>query len=141
MPWRPPTVAVLYSTADLDLRSARLVPAEGPADASVIVRTVGDPRLFGPSDLWPSTVDRIPLVDPIQQWWDLHDLDGSDRVEAADRFRQAILDRRLPTGPSRSWSRACLRRWMVASSPQATSAGSSKRWRQPIGIASLGDSP
>ena len=97
VPWRHPTVAILYSTVDSDLRSAGFVTAEGPADASVIVRMVADRRLFGPSDRWPPEVDGIPLVDPVQQWWDLHDLGGSDRVEAADHLRRAILDRKLPT--------------------------------------------
>lgn len=96
VPWRHPTVAVLYSTVDLDLPAAKFVTAEGETDATVVVRTVADHRLFGPSDLWPSTIDGIPLVDPVQQWWDLHDLGGSDRVEAADHLRQAILARRLP---------------------------------------------
>ncbi len=97
VPWRHPTVAIVYSTADLDLPTAGFVTAEGESDATVVVRTVADRRLFGPSDLWPSTIDGIPLVDPVQQWWDLHDLGGSDRIEAADHLRQAILERRLPT--------------------------------------------
>jgi hypothetical protein len=96
-PWRHPTVAILYSTVDVDLRSGGFVTAEGAADATVVVRTVMDHRLFGPSDRWPSMVDGIPLVDPVQQWWDLHDLGGSDRIEAADHLRRAILYRRLPT--------------------------------------------
>lgn len=97
VPWRHPTVVIVYATADLDLPTAGFVTAEGESDATVVVRTVADRRLFGPSDLWPSTIDGIPLVDPVQQWWDLHDLGGSDRVEAADHLRQAILERRLPT--------------------------------------------
>lgn len=40
-------------------------------------------------------VDGIPLVDPVQQIWDLHDLGGEDRAEAADRLRRAVLDRAL----------------------------------------------
>jgi hypothetical protein len=96
-PWRHPTVATLYSTLGLDLRSASFVVAEGAADASMIVRTVADPRLFGPSDYWPSLVDEVPLIDPIQQWWDLHDLGGTDRFEAAGHLREAILSRRLST--------------------------------------------
>jgi len=96
-PWRHPTTAILYSTADLDLRPAGYVTAEGSADASVVVRTVADRRLYGPSERWPTQVDAVPLVDPIQQWWDLHDLGGADRVEAADHLRRAILDLRLPT--------------------------------------------
>ncbi len=94
-PWRHPTVAVLYSTTDLDLRTAGFVTAEGAADATVVVRTVADHRLFGPSDIWPSMVDGIPLVDPVQQWRDLHDLGGADRVEAALNLRRTAF-KRLP---------------------------------------------
>lgn len=96
-PWRHPTTAILYSTTDLDLQAAGFVTAEGGADASVAVRTVADRRLYGPSVRWPTMVDALPLVDPIQQWWDLHDLGGADRVEAANHLRRAILDRDLPT--------------------------------------------
>lgn len=92
-PWRHPTVAVLYSTTDLDLRTVGFVTAEGAADATVVVRTVADHRLFGPSDIWPSMVDGIPLVDPVQQWWDLHDLGGADRVEAALNLRHRAFTR------------------------------------------------
>jgi hypothetical protein len=46
---------------------------------------------------WPSAVDGIPLVDPVQQWWDLIDLGGDDRLEAAGRLRRAILDRSIRT--------------------------------------------
>ena len=35
-------------------------------------------------------VNGIPLTDPVQQSWDLIDLGGEDRVEAADRLRAAI---------------------------------------------------
>jgi hypothetical protein len=38
------------------------------------------------------------LADPTQQWWDLKDLGGEDRYEAADRLQQAIIDRALPRG-------------------------------------------
>ena len=41
-------------------------------------------------------VDGLPIVDPCQQWWDLLDLGGEDRAEAADRFRTAIVSRTLP---------------------------------------------
>jgi len=31
---------------------------------------------------------RIPLADPVQLIWDLHDLGGADRAEAAAKLRQ-----------------------------------------------------
>lgn len=76
VPWRHPTLTVVYSDTDLDLQSAGLVPAEGRSDASVIVRPTNDASLLSPAPGWPNEVSGIPLVDPVQQWWDLLDLGG-----------------------------------------------------------------
>lgn len=95
VPWRHPTVSVVYADSRLELDTAGLVSAEGRADASIIVRRTNDRTLLVPTPLWPSAVDGIPLVDPVQQWWDLFDLGGDDRREAADRLRQAILNRSI----------------------------------------------
>ena len=95
VPCRHPTLTVVYSDTDLDLQSAGLVPAEGRSDASVIVRPTNDASLLSPAPGWPNEVSGIPLVDPVQQWWDLLDLGGADRVEAAERLRQAIIERSI----------------------------------------------
>ncbi len=95
VPWRHPTVAVVYADNRLALETAGLVRAEGRADASTIVRRTNDRTLFVPASFWPAAVDGIPLVDPVQQWWDLIDLGGDDRREAAERLRRAILDRSI----------------------------------------------
>jgi hypothetical protein len=34
----------------------------------------------------------VPLADPIQRIWDLRDLVGADRIDAAGRLRQWLLD-------------------------------------------------
>ena len=39
---------------------------------------------------WARVVDGIPVADPVQQIWDLHDLGGGDRIEAADRLRATM---------------------------------------------------
>ena len=93
VPWRHPTVAIVYTDSRLELDAAGLVQAEGRADASVLVRRTSDLTLFVPAPPWPAAVDGFPLVDPVQQWRDLIDLGGDDRREAADRLRRAILDR------------------------------------------------
>lgn len=95
VPWRHPTVAVVYTGSRLELDEAGLVRAEGRADASVIVRRTTDRTLLVAMTSWRSAVDGIPLVDPVQQWWDLYDLGGDDRREAADRLRRAILGRSI----------------------------------------------
>lgn len=93
VPWRHPTLTVVYSDADLALDDAGLVAAEGRSNASVIVRWTSDTTLLPPAGGWPTEVRDLSLVDPVQQWWDLLDLGGDDRLEAAERLRQAILDR------------------------------------------------
>lgn len=93
--WRHPTLTIIYSTDALGLTSVGFVQAEGRVDATLLVRHTSDSTLLAAFEPWPRSVDGIPLVDPVQQIWDLHDLGGEDRVEAADRLRQAVLARAL----------------------------------------------
>jgi hypothetical protein len=95
-PWRHPSVAVAYVDALPPMEEAGLVPAEGRADASVIVRWTDDHTLLSPASPWRGEADGFPIADPCQQWWDLIDLGGQDRAEAATRLRHAIVDRTLP---------------------------------------------
>lgn len=95
-PWRHPTLTIVYIDVAPELISTDLVPAEGRADASIIVRRTSDATLLTPAPPWSPTVDGVPLTDPVQQWTDLLDLGGDDRREAADRLRSAILERSLP---------------------------------------------
>jgi len=95
VPWRHPTLTAIYANAALDLTDAGFVRAEGRADASIIVRWTGDPTLLVPRPSWPRVVDGLPITDPVQQWWDLLDLGGEDRQEAADRLRRAIVERTI----------------------------------------------
>lgn len=95
VPWRHPTVVVVYADRRLGLEAAGLVRAEGSADTGTIVRRTNDRTLLVPAPFWPRAVEGIPLVDPVQQWWDLIDLGGDDRREAADRLRRALLDRSI----------------------------------------------
>lgn len=98
-PWRHPSVTIAYVSARLPVDDAGLVPAEGRADASLIVRWTDDDGLLSPAVPWRGEVDGFPIADPCQQWWDLVDLDGEDRAEAADRLRTAVLERTLPRVP------------------------------------------
>jgi hypothetical protein len=97
VPWRHPTLTVVYALESLSPEPAGLIAAEGRADATVIVRRTSDPTLLTPQPQWPDVIEGVPLTDPVQQWWDLHELGGEDRVEAADRLRRAILDRSIPS--------------------------------------------
>lgn len=96
VPWRHPTLTVVYTNVAPKSVATDLVPAEGRADASIIARWTTDATLVTPTPPWPSAVDGVPLADPVQQWRDLLDLGGNDRREAADRLRAAILERSLP---------------------------------------------
>ena len=98
VPWRHPTVVVVYLAKQPDLASAGFVPAEGLADASVVARWTGDATLLHPSPGWPRIVEDLSLVDPVQQWSDLVQLGGEDREEAAQRLRRVILDRTIGGG-------------------------------------------
>lgn len=95
VPWRHPTLTVVYANAPLDLTTAGFVRAEGRVDATVIIRHTNDSTLLAAFEPWPRRVDDVPLTDPVQQIWDLHDLGGEDRAEAADRLRRAVVQRRL----------------------------------------------
>ncbi|MFP4512799.1 MAG: hypothetical protein ACLFRV_07625 [Acidimicrobiales bacterium] len=95
-PWRHPTIAIAYVNARLTTAEAGLVPAEGRVDASLILRWTNDHGLLTPAPPWRDEADQLPIADPCQQWWDLLDLGGEDRAEAADRLRTAILARTLP---------------------------------------------
>lgn len=95
-PWRHPTITIAYVDARLPVDDAGLVPAEGRADASLITRWTDDPGLLSPAAPWRGAVEGLPVADPCQQWWDLLDLGGEDRAEAADRLRTAILERTIP---------------------------------------------
>jgi len=83
-PWRTPTLTVVYAQRPFGPQS--LVPAMARGEATIIVRTVTDSALLEP---W-ETHRGIPLSHPVQQVWDLHDLGGEDRKEAADRLLSQV---------------------------------------------------
>lgn len=89
--WRHPTLTVVYTDNPLDLTAAGFVRAEGRVDATVLVRHTKDSTLLAAFEPWPRQRDGLPLADPLQQIWDLHDLGGEDRIEAADRLRRAVI--------------------------------------------------
>jgi hypothetical protein len=99
VPWRHPTLTIVYLGDGLDLKEAGLVPAEGRPDATIIVRWTKDTTLLTANPAWPVEVDDIPLADPVQQWADLFDLGGEDRHEAAGRLRTAIVNRTIASSP------------------------------------------
>ncbi len=95
VPWRHPTLTVVYADRQLRLEETGFVPAEGRADATILLRWTSDATLLTVNKPWPAVVDKIPLADPVQQWWDLRELGGEDRHEAADRLRRAIISKSI----------------------------------------------
>ena len=93
-PWRHPTLTVVYADDALDLSAAGFVRAEGRVDATGL-RHTSDTTLLAAFEPWRRAVDGLSLADPVQQIWDLHQLGGADRVEAADRLCTALLDGKL----------------------------------------------
>jgi hypothetical protein len=94
VPWRRPDVVILYARRLLDPASLGLVEAQGRHDANVIVRMPEDTSVFTPPMLTAGLDGReVTLADPAQQVWDLQDLGGADRMEAAGRLREWLLAR------------------------------------------------
>jgi hypothetical protein len=91
-PWRKPSILVLYSRGDLPATALGAVTAESRESANVIVRTPHDLSVF---PVHRSVADHmgveIPLADPIQMVWDLLDLGGGEREEAAGAMRDWII--------------------------------------------------
>lgn len=92
--WRRPSVVILYARQLLNLGRLALVDAQGRHDANVIIRTPDDASVF-PTNLLIADMDGVdvPLADPTQQIWDLQDLGGADRLEAAGKLREWVLNR------------------------------------------------
>jgi hypothetical protein len=92
--WRRPTVVILYTNHDIATRDLGLVDAQGAHDANVILRAPADQSVFRDHELVATVrgVD-IPLADETQLIWDLQDLGGADRLEAAGMLREWLLTR------------------------------------------------
>jgi hypothetical protein len=94
LPWRKPTLTILYAGYAIDPSDLKLTEAQGRHDANVILRTPEDRSVFtARAPVTQIRGDDVPLADPIQQIWDLQDLGGADRIEAAGRLRQWLLKR------------------------------------------------
>jgi hypothetical protein len=94
VPWRRPTLVILYAKHLIDPSSLGLIDAQGRHDANVIVRMPDDQSVFpNPALTAQFRGSDVPLADPLQQIWDLNDLGGADRLEAAGRLRQWLLSR------------------------------------------------
>jgi hypothetical protein len=95
VPWRRPSLVILYVRNAIDPSRFGLTDAQGRHDANVIIRTPEDRSVFPvPALAGEVQGNEVPLADPLQQIWDLQDLGGADRIEAAGRLREWLLERR-----------------------------------------------
>lgn len=93
-PWHRPSVVIIYASRPFDPTRLGLIQAQGKHDANVVVRLPEDLSVFVPPMLTATMQDReVVLADPTQQVWDLQDLGGADRMEAAERLREWLLAR------------------------------------------------
>lgn len=94
VPWRRPSLVILYVRHAIDPSDLGLTDAQGRHDANVIIRAPEDRSVFPvPALTGHVQGNEVPLADPLQQIWDLQDLGGADRVEAAGRLREWLLER------------------------------------------------
>lgn len=91
--WRRPTMLIVYvRDAIVPWTSSGLVEVQGRDDANVIVRSARDTSVFPRHQLVAGVRGvEVPLADPTQMIWDLHQLGGQDRLEAAEVMREWIL--------------------------------------------------
>lgn len=92
--WMRPRVLVLYASEDIPVDSLKLTPAMGRDDANVMIRFPQDDSVFPHQDSAVSIKNyNIPLADWSQVIWDLRDLGGTDRLEAAGQIHKWLLNR------------------------------------------------
>jgi hypothetical protein len=94
-PWRRPSEVILYAQDLVDGARLGLVQAHGRHDANVVVRMPTDRSVFPvPALVAEVQGAEVGLADPSQMIWDLRDLGGADRSDAAAELRTWLLTRR-----------------------------------------------
>ncbi|MDQ6927581.1 MAG: hypothetical protein M3159_02820 [Actinomycetota bacterium] len=95
-PWRSPTMLVIYTQAPIGLdRTPGVVKAHSRGDANILHRVPTDYSVFLSDRRRDEMPDfEVPIADPVQVLWDLEDLGGDDRLEAADKLRRWLLTSR-----------------------------------------------
>lgn len=91
--WRAPTHLIIYVRRPIDTTALGLTPAHDRGDANVLLRVPSDSSVFPARHPMVAQLGsaEIRLADATQMIWDLHDLGGDDRVEAAAEMESWIL--------------------------------------------------
>jgi len=92
-PWRTPTHLVVYVDRPISTKAHGLTPARDRGDANVLLRVPDDTSVFAKWHPISAGLNgaELRLADPVQMIWDLHDLGGDDRIEAAGQLKSWIL--------------------------------------------------
>ena len=94
-PWRRPSTMIVYAKTPIDTLQLGLVNAQGRRDANIVLRFPRDRSVFPAPQLVADVGGvEVPLADPTQLIWDLNDLGGADRHEAAEVMREWVLENR-----------------------------------------------
>jgi hypothetical protein len=91
VPWRRPTLAIVYVMPDFPTHVLDVVEAHGRGDANLILRAPRDHSVFAGPRAVTSDGTALSLAHPSQIVWDLLDLGGADRFEAAGLVREWLL--------------------------------------------------
>ena len=92
VPWRNPTVVVLYAGTPLVISRQDLVEAESREEANVIIRYPSDNSIFRVGAITAKAGETsILIAHPTQMLWDLNQLGGEDRVKTAEKLREWLL--------------------------------------------------
>lgn len=90
--WRRPTLLIVYVSQAIDMDELHIVRSADSSDANVLVRIPRDLSVFRSTPLKVRIGgDALQLADETQMLWDLHDLGGDDRLEAAEHLRKRIF--------------------------------------------------
>jgi hypothetical protein len=90
-PHRRPSHLLIYVTGNSFRVPDDWVEAHGAHDANIFVRNADDASVAGFGFARPLGKTNLPLADPTQILWDLHDMGGEDRLEVAEKVRKWIL--------------------------------------------------
>ena len=91
VPWRHPTLAIVYVSPDFPTHNLDVVEAHGRGDANLILRAPRDHSVFAGPRTVTSEGAPLSLAHPSQVVWDLINLGGADRLEAAGMVREWLL--------------------------------------------------
>jgi len=92
--WMRPRLAILYAREEPSTRDLKLTEAAGSESANVVIRFAHDMSVFPQRDFAAVLgTHQVPLADPTQIIWDLENLGGADRLEAAGELRKWLVSR------------------------------------------------